>query len=86
MKDFWERDENNRSELKRIRDNARPSVKVMSDLNDLIKNMKPRRITWVARPSAYDWQWLNYYQNVYLHSGGSGSLIGNPPTLDSNGF
>ena len=78
MTEFWERDENNRKELQRIRDNSRPLFDVMSDLNDTIKAMQAKRVTWVARPSAYDWQWLNYYQNVYLHEGGSGSLTGNP--------
>lgn len=78
MKEFWDRDENNRNELQRIRDNARPVVEVMTELNELVKNLGARRVTWVARPSAYDWQWLNYYQNVYLHEGGTLSLTGNP--------
>ena len=76
--EFWERDENNRKELQRIRENARPAFDVMKDLNKYIADMNPKRVTWVARPAAYDWQWINYYQNYYLSKGGKGSLINHP--------
>lgn len=78
MQEFWERDANNKEELARIRKNARPVMTVMTELNQFISNLKAKRITWVARPAAYDWQWLNYYQYYYLHHGGIGSLSGNP--------
>ncbi len=37
----------------------------MRDLSNFIKSFKDekKQIVWVARPSAYDWQWIkNYYE------------------------
>ena len=83
MKYFWDKDDNNRKELQRIREHAKPAMEVMTDLNDFIKSLKAKRISWKARPAAYDWQWLNYYQNAYLDYCSqkgveAGSLSGNP--------
>jgi hypothetical protein len=66
MTEFWERDESNRAELARIRSNARCMFSVMKDLYDTIDSLNTKRIVWVARPAAYDWQWLNYYHNLYV--------------------
>lgn len=77
--EFWNRDENNRAELARIRANAKPPLVVMQALNDFLRDLKAKRITWVARPAAYDWQWLNYYQYWFLGNGGVGSLSGGDP-------
>ena len=79
MNEFWYRDENNKKELARIRKNAKPITMVMKSLNEFLRNLNAKRITWVARPAAYDWQWLNYYQHYYLGNGGTGSLLGGDP-------
>lgn len=75
MTEFWSK---NTQELSRIRENAKPVMTVMKNLNDFVCGLKSKRITWVARPAAYDWQWLNYYQHYFLGNGGEGSLTGNP--------
>jgi len=68
MKEFWERDDNNRAELKRIRANAKPAGEVMQALENHLKALMKKgytKVKWVARPAAYDWQWLNCYYQYY---------------------
>jgi len=68
MKEFWDRDDNNRAELKRIREHARPIVDVMEEFEATLKVLMMQgytKVKWVARPAAYDWQWLNCYYQYY---------------------
>ena len=76
MKHFWYRDENNRAELKRIQENAKDAMETMDDLNNFLKKLKAKRINWVARPAAYDWQWLNYYFHLYKNENPKAIPIG----------
>ena len=68
IKDFWERDDNNKAELKRIRENSRPAVEVMDDLLEYVhKIANGRECEWVAMPASYDWKWISYYHSVYMN-------------------
>jgi hypothetical protein len=41
--------------------------KAMGDLADLLTNLKKSnwKIIWVARPAAYDWQWIKNYYDAF---------------------
>jgi hypothetical protein len=76
MEEFWYANENNKTELERIRKNAKPAMEVMKKLHDIIQKFNVKKIVWVARPSAFDWQWLNYYHNMYLTIDPKANLAG----------
>lgn len=63
--EFWDRDENNRDEFKRIKDNSQPVEVVIEKLTKILAEYasQKRKVVWVARPASYDWQFLkNYYE------------------------
>ena len=67
MDEFWDKNDNNRAELKRIRENERPAIDVIRDLFDFVYNTaNGRKIKWIARPAAWDWPWLKYYHQLYV--------------------
>ena len=61
MKNFWNANPENQAEYKRIKDNEVDAKNAMQALETIIGTLKVKRVVWVARPAAYDWQWLNYY-------------------------
>ncbi len=66
INEFWLRDDNNKAEFKRIKDNSRPVENVMGDLAKVLAEYasQKHKVVWVARPAAYDWQFLkNYYEH-----------------------
>ena len=66
------------TEYNRILKNGINPIDAMKAINDKIEEVmsknKVKRITWVARPAAYDWMWLKCYSDMYK--------IHNPNALD----
>jgi hypothetical protein len=61
---FWDK---NPEALKFVQTNQVSAEKCMSEIAELYKKYKDDnyKIVWVARPSAFDWQWLNCYYNEF---------------------
>lgn len=64
LMEFWSQ---HQDEWKRIRQNAQYAGDVMRKIHDLcVSRFKDYKVVWVARPAAYDWQWVSSYANLYL--------------------
>lgn len=70
IREFWERDDNNRAEYKRIQENSRPATDVMEDLAKILAEYvsNKQNVIWIARPASYDWQFLKNYYEFYKPS------------------
>jgi hypothetical protein len=61
--DFWDK---NPEMYEFIRTNRISPQQCMSEIADIYNKYKnTHKITWVAWPSAYDWQWLNSYYHEF---------------------
>lgn len=61
---FWDK---NPDALNFVQTDQVSAEECMSEISDLYKGLKEKnyKIVWVARPSAFDWQWLNCYYNEF---------------------
>lgn len=75
MQEFWSK---NSDELQRIRKNARPVNEVMAMIDSMLRKYRDsgKKVKWVARPAAYDWQWLNCYYSHYSNTHLNASPLG----------
>ena len=65
IKDFWDKQP---EAWKAIHTDQVTPQQAMSDLADLIKKYSEYQITWLARPAAYDWQWVKGYYEEFAPS------------------
>jgi inhibitor of KinA sporulation pathway (predicted exonuclease) len=50
----------------------------MQELYAKLASFNAKKIVWYARPSAYDWQWINYYHNLYRTTWDTNANLGGP--------
>lgn len=61
--EFWDK----HPELwKEVNENQVHGSIFVKGIEDLVNKYKDTyKINWVSKPAAYDWQWLNYYYNLF---------------------
>lgn len=61
--EFWDR---NPIAWQKATENQVEATQFVSELSQVLIEYQPKhKIIWVAKPAAYDWQWLNYYYNRF---------------------